>query len=63
MNGGDSAIHGGDCDADRATGRPEELDAMVERLIGLAQAGDRAAVVRTLTRTRIVPQYHPTGEG
>jgi hypothetical protein len=34
---------------------------MVDRLIGLAQAGDRAGVVRTLTRTRIVPQYHPTG--
>jgi hypothetical protein len=35
---------------------------MVDRLIGLAQAGDRAGVVRTLTRTRIVPQYHPTGK-
>jgi len=50
-----------DCDADRATGRPEELDAMVDRLTGLAQAGDQTTVVRTLQE--IVPQYHPTGKG
>jgi FlaA1/EpsC-like NDP-sugar epimerase len=61
MNGGDSAIHGGDCDDGPATGRPEELDAMVDRLIGLAQAGDRAAVVRTLKE--VVPQYQPSGRG
>jgi len=51
---------GSDCDGGRATGRPEELDGMVDRLIGLAQVGDRAAVVRTLKE--IVPQYQPTGK-
>ncbi|NOR84016.1 MAG: NAD-dependent epimerase/dehydratase family protein, partial [Ardenticatenales bacterium] len=52
------AMNGGDCD----DGRPrEELDAMVDRLIGLAQAGDRAGVVRTLKE--IVPQYEPAGRG
>ena len=58
MNGSDSPVHGGDCDEG---GPSEELDAMVDRLIGLAQAGDRAAVVRTLRD--IVPQYEPAGRG
>ena len=55
------AMNGGDCDDGPATGPPAELDAMVDRLIGLAQAGDRAAVVRTLQE--IVPQYEPAGRG
>jgi FlaA1/EpsC-like NDP-sugar epimerase len=55
------AMNGGDCDDGPATGRPEELDAMVDRLIGLAQAGDRAGVVRTLKE--IVPQYEPARRG